>query len=137
MIMKDKFAVMTMLVVAGVAIAENVGTYTCADCLLGPLSGPDETLFIQTVVNNDVSNWVDSQGNPKTVTLCNGSKCATYEYVPATGVFKMIVSWPQAGGGGGGGGGATGGDGGSYSPPGNGIGSGGTGTVTVGRLRPV
>ena len=112
---KKKLAVMTALVIVGAAVAENVGTYFCSDCLLGSLAGPDEILFIQTVVNNDVDvAWVDSNGDPKTVTLCNASECVTYEYVKLTGAFKMIASWPQSTGGGGGDGGGGGGGGGGF-----------------------
>lgn len=111
------------VLVPAVLLAVNVGTYQCNSCTFGsPISGEDENEFIRTVVNIDVDTWVDSQGNPKSVTLCNATSCADYTYIKLSGLWKLDRKYP--GGGSSGGGDSGGGDsGGSYYPPGEGGGT--------------
>jgi hypothetical protein len=74
--------------VVGGAIAINFGRYPCAECTLPSISGPEEQYVIRTLVNQDVSSWVDSNNEPNSVTLCNTSKCANYRYIPLSGMFQ-------------------------------------------------
>ncbi len=64
-------------------------------------------------MNHDVDPWVDKHGEPNTVTLCNGSECATYRYVKLSGqsqlIGKIASAWKgEYPGGGGGTGGVDG-----------------------------
>lgn len=137
-----------VLAIAGVAIAASAGKYYCQECTFDePTAFGDTELFIRSEVNKYVNSWVDSKGAPLDVTICNGSQCATYQYVKLSSLFllkkKEASNWQGSAGGGGGeghdGGGAAGGNGG-VNPPGSNWGSGPpmcdrgpcSGTVTVG-----
>lgn len=102
----------SLVLVSMTLLAENVGTYTCSECSFStPISGPDETNFIRTVVNNDVTSWVDSNGDPRSVTLCNGSVCVEYMWIRMTGLWYQVGGNGNSGGGSDGDGSSGGGDG--------------------------
>jgi hypothetical protein len=100
--MRKWWLVLAGVLISGVVIAVNVGTYQgCDDCTLGSLSGAEESIFIRTIVNQDVSSWVDGNNDPKSVNLCNSSRCATYRYIPLSGMFQRIGSpWSNPANGG-------------------------------------
>lgn len=122
---------------AGLAIAASAGKYYCPECTFDePAAFGDTEMFIRSEVNKYVSSWVDNKGNPLTVTICNGSQCATYLYIKLSSVFllkkKENSNWKGQrvveNGNAGGGGGVAGG--------GGGAGGGGSGSVTVGKPKP-
>ncbi|MGY0611940.1 hypothetical protein [Luteimonas sp. A501] len=90
-----------LLVAAGAAFAIiNVGTYEgCSSCdFEGSFGGPEELLFIKTVVDPDVGSWVDGQNRPKNVNLCSTGRCSNYRYIPMSGMFQRIGSpWVKPG----------------------------------------
>ncbi len=104
------------LCASGFAIAKWVGQYYCGpSCTFDtPLLSGDGYMFIRSDVNPDVNSWMDSNNNPNTVTLCNGSTCALYRYVALSGqwllISKYFSTWsgtpirPDENGGAGGGG---------------------------------
>lgn len=86
-----RLLLLSMLVVAGAVLAEHVGTfYGCEGCPLGSLTGPDERMFINEVVNPQVDSWMTGD-TPNTVDICNTSSlCGTYRYVPLSGVLQRL-----------------------------------------------
>ncbi len=95
----------------------SAGTFTCSYC---PLTGPgidsDTVEFIKTEINQTVGSWLDSNLKAKSVTICNATHCAVYQYL-TNGNFTQVSINPITGGGGGGGGfggGSGGGFGGGY-----------------------
>lgn len=155
---KRSLQVVVMLLALGIsafAVAEWFGRYYCGECTFeDPFAANDTDMFIRTVVNRDVSSWVDSKGGSSSVTICNGSACATYQYVRLSGVFqyksKYPSDWngegpyvpPSDGSGGSGDGGSaydpgqppSGSNPGSAPPPPSG--GGGSGSVDVGDVAP-
>lgn len=116
----------TLVLVSGYTLAKWVGRFYCGtSCSFeAPFASGDAYTFILSEVNKHVSSWTDGSGNPNTVTLCNGSKCATFKYIKLSGQFQYTgyyySNWsgqdaPPSGGGGSGGGG--GGGGGGANPP--------------------
>lgn len=94
----------------------SVGTFTCSYC---PLTGPgidsDTVEFIKTEVNPTVESWLTPNFQAKSVTICNGTHCAIYQYLTNGNWTQVSISPITSGGGGGGGsGGAGGGLGGGY-----------------------
>ena len=86
----------------------SVGTFTCLECpLAGPALDPETAYFIRTVVNLQVETWQAPDGQLKSVTICNDSTCATYQYTGG-GHFQQVWVKPIINGGGGGGGGGAG-----------------------------
>jgi hypothetical protein len=71
----------------------HVGAFYCGDCGAFPGQGqpntPDINVFIHSVVNQYVSSWVDSEGEAKTVAICDGSVCANFIYVKISGQFRQ------------------------------------------------
>lgn len=139
-----------LLAIGGAAIAAvSVGKFYCPDCTFDyDTISPETSVFISSEVNRYTNGtWLDSKGDPKEVTICNGSECATYTYLH-NGRFLLLKKDPSnwqadnggGGGDGGGGGGGDGGGGGVMDPgPGNWGGSGPpvcngpcSGSVTVG-----
>jgi hypothetical protein len=116
-----------LVLAAGLAWAKWEGRWYCGpQCLFGDQYASGETYaFIRNVVAHSVESWVDSQGNPSTVTICNGTKCATYRYVKMTGLLMYTgyyySSWTGQ---------ETGGGGGLPGLPGDG---GGLGQCTIGQ----
>lgn len=47
------------------------------------LASGDTYTFIYTTINQTVDSWVDPDGNPNQVSICNGTKCALHTYVKA------------------------------------------------------
>jgi uncharacterized membrane protein YgcG len=108
-----------------VAPGPSVGTFTCSYC---PLSGPrpdDETLgFIKSDVNPHVNgSWLDQNLKPKSVTICNATHCAVYQYIGQNQYTQLSITPITSGGGGGGGGFGSGGGG--FGSGGGGFGGGG------------
>lgn len=113
--MHAKILLVLALLASSAALAKYVGRFYCGtSCQVGAgLAGGDTFNFIHSVVNRSVSSWVDSNGNPNQVTICNGTKCSLYTYVKLSGQFiaegYYYSSWTGAGGGGDGGAGGIGG----------------------------
>src|SRR5688500_17765745 len=93
------------LLVVGAALATHYGVWSCGSCSLdGATPDPDTTAFISTEVNQAVGQWQSGD----TVTICNGTTCATYKVVSVVaGISGMqqIAKFPMTGTGGGGSGG--------------------------------
>lgn len=118
------------LLVSGVALAKHVGRFYCgSSCQLGAgLASGDTYTFIHTTINESVDDWIDSDGNPNTVVICNGVMCSLYTYVALSGQFMAEGYYYSTWTGDsdtGGGGGSVGGGGGWGIP-----------TVTVGDPQP-
>jgi uncharacterized membrane protein YgcG len=137
-----------VLAIAGAAIAASAGKYYCPDCTFdGAFAFSETDMFIRSEVNQYVGSWIDSKGDPKEVTICNGSECATFQYIKLSSTFLLkkreASNWQAdnggGGGDGGGGGGNDGGGGGAIDPGKGNLGGGPpicngpcSGTVTVG-----
>lgn len=90
---KVKAGLLLTLLIGGVVLAgEHVGIFRgCDDCSLGSFSGPEESIFIRTTVNQSVNSWIDGKGNPREVTLCNASRmCGRYQYIKLSGMFQRL-----------------------------------------------
>lgn len=109
--MKKSLLVVSLLLLPVLVLAVHYGRYNCDDCLL-PAGVPDidTTLFITTVVNQDVNIWRAGD----TVKICNATTCVTYTY-QANGTHVATSFAPNSGFGGGFGGGGGGGFGGGGS----------------------
>ena len=116
--MRQKRFILAFFALVGVvafAVAGSVGKFYCSTCTFDEeFAFGDTEMFIRAEVNKFVDSWVDSKGNAKQVTICNGSICATYTYVKLSGVWKAMQrahsSWTGQGQGGSGtGGGSVGG----------------------------
>jgi hypothetical protein len=107
---KAKIFLVLALLVSGVALAKYVGRFYCSTgCEVGTGYARGSTHeFIFTVINQTVDSWVDSQGRPNQVIICNGTKCSLYTYIKASGMFiaegYYYSSWTGGGSGGGSGG---------------------------------
>lgn len=87
---------LSQLLFSGAAAAQShVGDYYCGDCAgfngVGRPYTPDVRTFISYRVNQDLgrSGWMYN-GNPRTVTICNGTTCVTYTY-HSSGVHIQIT----------------------------------------------
>lgn len=111
--LQAKIFLVLALLVSSAALAKYVGRFYCGtSCSVGTgLASGDTYTYIFTVINKSVTNWVDSNGNPNQVTICNGSKCALYTYVKLSGQWiaegYYYSQWKGGSTGGGGGGGYT------------------------------
>lgn len=84
------------LLFTGTAEAQShVGDYYCGECTefggVGQPYTPEVRTFIGYRVNRDLgeSGWLED-GNPRTVTICNGTVCVTYTY-HKSGVHMQIT----------------------------------------------
>lgn len=131
------------------ALATWYGRYYCGSCTFNdPFATGDTDGFIRAEVNKKVASWVDSKGLASSVTICNGTTCATYQYIKLSGIFQYkgyyFSNWNGVGeytppadgtsgdgasGGAYGNNGSQGGNSGTYNPPPRS--GGGSGTVTV------
>jgi hypothetical protein len=104
-----KTLLLLLLMVPGLAMAENHGSFDCgSDCLLGrPLVDPDTLVFIQSVANQSISAWHSGD----TITICNTTTCASYRLTSVVagltslafiGEVSRSVVFPAGGSGGGG-----------------------------------
>lgn len=89
---KIALVLLLTLLVSGVVLAKFVGRFYCGTCtdLQTPFASGETDVFIRTVVNQKVTSWVDSNGNPNTVLICNGTICANFQYVKLSAVFKYL-----------------------------------------------
>lgn len=107
--MQAKIFLVLALLVSSVALAKYVGRFYCGtSCQVGAgLASGATHEFIYTVVNQTVDSWVDTNGNPNQLTICNGSKCSLYTYVKLSGQWiaegYFYSNWTGGAGGGGGG----------------------------------
>jgi hypothetical protein len=92
----------------------SVGTFTCLECpLTGPSLDPETAAFIRTEVNPHTNGtWQAPDGKLKSVTICNDSMCATYQFM-ANGNFLQVSIKPIINSSASGGSGSSG-SGGSY-----------------------
>jgi len=82
-----KILLAVALLISSVALAKYVGRFYCGPTgeVGAGLASGDTYTFIYTDVNQTVSSWVDPDGNPNTVLICNGTKCSLYTYVKLSG----------------------------------------------------
>lgn len=113
---KKWFLLFIALAISGVALAKWQGAWYCAACTdntAGAFASGETYLFIYTDVNQKVDSWM-AGNEPGTVTICNGSVCAGFKYVPLSGQFKYTGSYRSTWKG------QPGGAAGSGPPPGGG-----------------
>ena len=84
--------VVALVLVAGLAYAKWIGRYYCSYCDFDDPYATGETLaFIEGPVNQtNKDGWVDKNQNPNTVTICNGTKCATFIYVKGSVLWQFV-----------------------------------------------
>ncbi len=76
------------------AVAKWVGQYYCKECRFDtPIISDESFIFKKTVIDHDVSSWIDSKQAPNTVTICNGSECALYRYVALSGLLALVNTY--------------------------------------------
>ncbi|MEG3791291.1 hypothetical protein V1318_14270 [Lysobacter sp. CCNWLW3] len=122
--------ILALIGIGGVALAKYVGRFYCANCEVGPGLADGTTLaFIREVVNrlDNQGSWVDPEGRPNQVTICNGTKCSIYTVAVMSAMFVSEGYWysdwkgeGDASGGGGGDAGGGIGDWGGSGPVGQG-----------------